>query len=266
MAVVTGGRRGMGKAIALAFAEAGADVAVCDVVVEGGEMEAVAKEIKKLGRCSLAVQADVTQKAQVDNLVKRVEDELGAIDILVNGVGGGGARRQGVITPGLPALLAISEEDWDEGIDINLKGCFLCSQAVSKGMIERKKGNIINIASVAAGVGTVTHFVSAVSAYGSAKAGVINLTRGLALELARYNIRANAIAPTWIRTDMTQRIWSNPEMLKRYEDAIALGRLGEVEDITGPALFLASDASRFITGQTLVVDGALLYSPGATRG
>jgi len=252
VALVTGGRRGIGKAIALTFAGAGADVAICDIMVEGGEMEAVTEEIKKLGRRSLAVQADVTQQAQVDNLVKRVEDELGAIDILVNGVGGGGVRPQGVAAPTPTALPEIPEEDWDRGIAINLKGCFLCSQAVSKRMIERKRGNIINISSLAAERGPV-------SAYGIAKAGVVRLTKGLALELARYNIRANAIEPVWIKTEMTRRMWSNPEVLKQYEEKIPLGhRLGEVEDIIGPALFLASDASGFITGHAIPVDGGYL--------
>ncbi|MBA7655931.1 3-oxoacyl-[acyl-carrier-protein] reductase FabG [subsurface metagenome] len=138
VAIVTGGRRGIGKAIALAFAEAGADVAVCDLVVEDGELEAVAEEIRRLGRRSLAVQADITRKTDVDNLVKGVAEGLGAIDILVNNA---------AIISWVP-LLETPEDDWDRIIDTDLKGYYLCSQAVGKGMVERKKGNIISIASV----------------------------------------------------------------------------------------------------------------------
>ena len=246
VAVVTGGRRGIGRAIALTFAEAGTDVAVCDVVVEGGEMEAVVEEIKKLGRRSLAVQTDVTQKAQVDNLVKRVEDEFGVIDILVNNVGGGSARA---------LLLETSEDDWDRVLDTNLKGCFLCSQAVTKRMIERKKGNIINIASINA---FVVHKERA--PYSISKAGVLMLTKGLALQLASYNIRVNAIAPGPIKTHQQQSVMSDSKRLKEVVARIPLGRLGEPSEVADVALFLASDASRYITGDTIVVDGGYMVA------
>ena len=241
VAIVTGGRRGIGKAIALTFAEAGADVAVCDLVVESGELDAVAEEIRRLGRRSLAVQADVTRKAEVDNVVKRVESELGVIDILVNNVGmGGGAR-----------LIEQEEDDWQKQMDVNLKGCYLCSRAVGKGMVERRGGNIISIAS-----GAGIRGFSERNAYNLAKAGVIMLTRVLARELGKYNIRVNAIAPTMVKTDM---IGDMDAKARAAEAArIPLGRLAEVEDIAGPALFLASDASSYVTGHTLVVDGGQL--------
>ncbi len=257
VALITGARRGIGRGIALTFAEAGADVAICDIVVEGGEMEAVAEEIKKLGRRSLTVQTDVTQKAQVDNLVKRVEDELGAIDILVNnvGVGNGGP------------ILQVDEAGWDRITDINLKSFYLCCHAVGKEMVERKKGNIINISSIfgvtavsrrilQAGVRAVPRGSS--DSYCSAKAGVILLTRGLAWDLSPYNIRVNAICPGWIRTEFARSLRDNPERLKKVEAEIPLGRLGEPSEIGTVALFLASDASSYMTGSTIIADGGLL--------
>ena len=252
VAIVTGARRGMGRAIALAFAEAGADITVCDVVVEDGEMEAVVEEIKKLGRRSLAVQADISQKTDVDNLVQRVIDEFGVIDILVNNAGRGfgapllDSAGRAVRGP----VLEHGEEDWDKIMDTNLKGCYLCSHAVGKKMVERRKGNIINIASICA--------FSSSSYYSVSKAGNVMLTRVLAKELARYNIRVNAIAPGAVRTEMSRFCWSNPKCLKRDEAAIPLGRYAEPSEIANVALFLASGASSYIVGATIVVDGGLV--------
>jgi len=243
VALVTGSRRGLGKAMALAFAEAGADVAVCDRVVEEGDLQAVAEEIQKLGRRSLAVQLDLTQKAEVENLVKRVEDELGPIDILVNNAGGRSSS---------PLLHETPEDEWQMVMDNNLKTGFICSQVVVKGMIERKRGNIINMAS-AAGLKAFTKRGS----YNIAKAGVIMLTRNLAWDLGKYNIRVNAIAPT---QTMTERALERmpPEIRARAEASYPLRRLASVEEILGPAIFLASDASSYITGHTIVMDGGLL--------
>ena len=244
VAIVTGGRRGLGRAIALTFAEAGADIAICDVVVEGGEMEGVAEEIRKLGRRSLAVQTDTTNKAAVNNMVQRVMDEFGVIDILVNNAG--------IFFP-RASLFEHSEEDWDAVLDTNLKGYYLCSQAAGKGMIERKKGNIINITSLSA-------FRGNDSVYSISKAGVVMLTSVLSFELARYNIRANAIAPSWVKTELSKNGWSDPEAYKQIAAKIPVGRWGEPTDIANVALFLASDASRHITGDTIVVDGGELAS------
>ena len=243
VAIVTGGRRGIGKTIAVTFAQAGADVAVCDSVVEGGELEAVAEEIRRLGRQSLSLRADVSSKADVGNLVSAVEDGLGAVDILVNNAGIGRG----------PVLVEQAEEEWQEIIDTNLKGCYLCSQAVAKGMIERRKGNIINMSSGAGIRGFALR-----NAYNVSKAGIIMITKVLARDLAKYGIRVNAIAPTNLRTEMTRTLWEDPKALAAEEARIPLGRLGEVTDITGPALFLASDASGYITGHAIVVDGGSL--------
>lgn len=243
VAIVTGGRRGIGKAISLAFAEAGADVVVCDKVVEDGELGAVAEEIRGLGRRSLAVQLDISKKTEVDSVVQRVADEFGRIDILVNDAG------MIIRKP----LVELEEEEWDTVIDIDLKGYFLCSQAVGRKMVEQKRGNIINIASRGA-------FKPAKNsgAYDIAKAGVVMLTRILAVELAEHNIRVNAIAPGPTKTKFNEAVWSNPDILKAREASIPLGRWGEPRDIAGSALFLASEFSSFITGYTILVDGGLM--------
>jgi 2-deoxy-D-gluconate 3-dehydrogenase len=240
VAVVSGGRRGIGKAIALALAEAGADIAICDRVTDDGELNAVAEEVKRLGRRSLAVQTDITKKADVDNLAQRVVDEFGVIDILVNNAA------MNIMAP----LLELREEGWDRVIDTDLKGYYLCSQAVGKIMVSQKRGNIINIASTAA-----MYTAPEMGAYCIAKAGVVMLTKVLAVELAQYNIRVNAIAPSMVKTKFSEPLWSDPETLKEIESGIPLGRLAEPSDIIGAALFLASDASSYITGHTIVVDG-----------
>jgi len=240
VAIVTGGRRGIGKAIALALAEAGADIAVCDRVIEDGELEAVAGEAQRLGRRSLAVQADITQKADVDSLVERVVAEFGAIDVLVNNAA------MNIRAP----LLELREDGWDKVIDTDLKGYYLCSQAVGKQMVSRKRGNIINIASTAA-----IKAAPEMGAYCIAKVGVVMLTKILAVELAQYNIRVNAIAPYMVKTKFSQPLWDDPETLKEIESGIPLGRLAEPSDIVGSVLFLASDASSYITGHTIIVDG-----------
>jgi len=240
VAVVTGGRRGIGKAIALALAEAGADVALGDRVVDDGELNAVSEEVKKLGRRSLAVQADITQKADVDGLVQKTLAEFGTIDILVNNAA------MNIRAP----LLELNEDGWDKVIDTDLKGYYLCSQAVGKIMVGQKRGNIINIASTAA-----MYTAPEMGAYCIAKAGVVMLTRILAVELAQYNIRVNAVAPSLVKTKFSQPLWSDPETLKQIESEIPMGRLAEPSDIVGSVLFLASDASAYITGHTIVVDG-----------
>ena len=242
VAAVTGGKRGIGRAIALTFAEAGADVAVCSRVVSGGELDAVAGEIKKRGRRSLAVKADVSGKADVANLVQKVEAELGDIDILVNNAG--------VLT--ISPLVNLPENEWDRVFDTNLKGCYLCCQAVAKGMIKRKKGNIINIASPD-GFNPIPYQV----AYNCSKAGVSMLTSILAFELARYNIRVNAVAPGWTRTKMTEYLELSPSDKAAALADIAMGRIAEPQEIANVALFLASDLASYATGATWRVDGGV---------
>jgi NAD(P)-dependent dehydrogenase (short-subunit alcohol dehydrogenase family) len=240
VAVVTGGRRGIGKAIALALAQAGADVALGDRTVDDGQLEAAAAEVKKLGRRALALQVDITKKTEVDNFVQAVVAEFGAIDILVNNAA------MNIRAP----LLELGEDGWDKVIDTDLKGCFLCAQAVGRVMVEQRRGNIVNIASTAA-----KHPTPEMGAYCIAKAGVVMLTGVLAVELAQYNIRVNAVAPSMVKTKFSQPLWSDPETLKEIEAGIPLGRMAEPGDIVGSVLFLASDAAGYITGHTIVVDG-----------
>jgi NAD(P)-dependent dehydrogenase (short-subunit alcohol dehydrogenase family) len=243
VALVTGGKRGLGKAMALGFADAGADVAICSRVLADGELEAAANEIRQLGRRSIAIQADVTRKADVERMVEQVEAELGAVDILVNNAG------QYIEIP----TLELSEEDWDAVQATHLKGSFLCSQAAGKVMVKQKRGNIINIASV---IGIRP--IPCPGGYDAAKAGLMMFTASLAVELAPYNIRVNAIAPGFTKTKMNDRITKNPEILKKFQQAIALGRIGEVEEIATTAIFLASAASGYITGTTILADGGFL--------
>ena len=263
VALVTGGKRGIGKAIALVLAEAGADVAIADYIVDDGELKAVAEEIRDLGRRCLAVQADVSQKSEVEELVKKVLSEFGAIDILVNNAG----------VSGLEVQSELAEEHWHKVIDVNLNGCYLCSQAVSERMVQRKKGNIINIASVEGLRGGAvaralmplipvspipTGLTLAGRPYNVSKAGIIMLTRVMARQLGSYGIRVNAIAPGGIRTEMLRFVWDDADFMKQFESQVPLGRIGEPSEIANVALFLASDASSYVTGHTLVADGGLL--------
>jgi 3-oxoacyl-[acyl-carrier protein] reductase len=262
VAIVTGaaGERGMGRAVALAFAEAGADVAVCDNVVDvyDRNLGAVAEEIKKLGRRSLAIQADISKKSDVDNMVQKVVDELGPVDILANCAA--------IIK--FSTVLETDEESWDSVVDVDLKGCFLCSQAVSKGMMERKSGSIINVSSVNA-----HSAVAGRASYCAAKAGVTMFSRSLARELGSYNIRVNVIVPGAIETDMalhtryetgdTERpaVLDNPERKQfgaQFGERVPLGRPAEASELASAVLFLASDAASYITGHALAVDGGML--------
>lgn len=243
VAIVTGAKKGIGKGIALALADAGADVAICARGVEDGSLEAVAEEIRRRGRRSLAVKADTSRKADVDNLVQSVMDQFGRIDILVNNAG--------VILWETP-VLELKEDDWDTIIDINLKGNFLCCQAVARRMVDRKRGNIINITSIGA-----SHAKRGAAPYNCSKAGARILTKVLALELASHNIRVNAIAPGWVRTDMNKAYRSTAEIERTLAGRIPLGRLSEPEDVGKLAVFLASDSSSYITGQEITVDGGV---------
>ncbi len=244
VALITGGRRGIGKTFALAFAEAGADVAVCDYMDEGGELEAVERGIKEFGRKALTIKADIRLKADVENMVKETVDKLGTIDILVNNAG----------IAGPSPIVDTDEEFWDSIIDTHIKGYFLCSQAAAKIMIPRQKGNILNMGSISGMVAQPP----GTTAYDVAKAGVIMLTQGLARELAPYNIRVNAICPWIIETKLSVRIRTDPELSKDALARTPLRRWGKTTDLVGAALFLASDASSWVTGQHLVVDGGFL--------
>ena len=244
VAIVTGSSRGIGKGIALMFAEAGADVVVCSRNTDG-RLEPAAEEIRKLGRRSLAIKTDVTRSADVEKLVRKTKDELGAVDILVNNAG----------TIIRATVAEHSEVDWDGVLDTNLKAVFLCSRAAGKVMMEQKRGNIINIASyrgIMASPGRASYSVS--------KAGVIMLTSVLAYEFASYNIRVNAIAPGWVKTELTEPLWGDPKRSKTITDTISMARWSTVEEIAKVALFLASEAAGYVTGHTLLADGGIVPS------
>jgi NAD(P)-dependent dehydrogenase (short-subunit alcohol dehydrogenase family) len=252
LVIGAGSIRGIGRAIALSFAEAGADVAVSGVSPksERHNLEGTAEEIRKLGRRSIAIRADATMESEVNELIDNVVKEFGTIDILVNNAGASAHE----------TLLLTTNELWDKAMNINLKSVYLGCRAGARVMADKKTGNIINMASVGgmkAGSACV---------YGIAKAGVITMTGWVAREMAPYNIRVNAIAPGPISTDIgLNRIGRAPweVMTGAYEQMIQkgdtpMGRKGEVKDVADVALFLASDASRFITGETIVVDGGLM--------
>jgi len=238
VAVITGGARGIGKQIALTFASEGADIVIGDII----EMEAAAQGIKDLGREVITVKTDVTHKEAVRNLIDSAIDNFNKVDILVNNAG---------IVRHAP-LLEMAEEEWNAVIDVNLKGVFLCTQAVAKHMVKRQYGKIINIASIA-GLNAV--YVSA--NYCVSKAGVIQLTKVCARELGPYGINVNAIAPGVVITDMTYT--RTPAEAERFIEErrnwAILGRIGTAQDMANLALFLASDQSSFITGQVIAADG-----------
>ncbi len=236
--LIAGGGRGIGRTLALAFARAGAEVAVVSRTL--AELERVVQEIDRCGRQGLAVKADLTQRVEVEQMVERVLRKFSRVDVLVN------CAATNLMRP----LLELSEERWEQILNTCLKSYFLCSQAVGRKMKERQGGCIINLASAAAQKAT-----PGMGAYCVAKAGVVMLTRVLALELAPYNIRVNAIAPGVVRTSFSEPLWSNPELLQKVLPPIPLGRIAEPEDLVGLALFLASDASSYITGQTIYIDG-----------
>ncbi len=239
-AIVTGGGQGLGREMALALAEAGADVAVVQRRVEVAEQ--TAEEIRKLGRDSLAMKVDVSKADDVKNMVTAAKDRFGKIDILINNAG---------IGQGVPAL-DMTEEDWDSMIDIHLKGTFLCSQMVGREMIKQKKGSIINIASMS---GLIVNRPQPQAHYNTAKAAIVMLTKSLAMEWAKYNIRVNAIAPGYIKTPLLAQYLGPGKIGEEWVKLTPMGRLGEPFELKGLALFLASKASSFVTGTTIVIDG-----------
>ena len=244
VAIITGARRGMGKADALAFAKNGAKVVVSDISQE--ECELVVDEIKKNGGEGLAVKCDVTNEKEIKEMVKKTVDKFGKVDILVNNAG---------ICEFKP-FLELTEEEWDKTLDINLKGYFLCAQAVVKEMVKQKSGVIINIASVV--MGQMGMGMAGLAHYSASKGGIAALTKTLALEFAPYNIRVNAIAPGAIDTPMAASTKADPKVLEATLAMIPLHRMGKPEEIANTALFLSSNASSYITGSIVVVDGGWL--------
>ncbi len=246
VAVVTGAGRGMGRTHAILLAQAGAKIIVSDISLEN--CEKVVAEIEKEKGSAIAVKCDISQKEEVDNLVSRAVKGFGKLDILVNNAG----------IADFKDFMEMTEEDWDKTIDINLKGYFLCSQAAAKEMVKQKSGNIINIGSVAMGQAGIA-FPNLVH-YVSSKGGVAGMTEALALDLAPYNIRVKTIAPGIIETPMVDPVKSNPQALEGLLARLPMKRMGQPEEISSVVVFLASDASSYMTGAIINVDGGWLAS------
>jgi 3-oxoacyl-[acyl-carrier protein] reductase len=239
IALVTGSSRGVGRAVALGFAKQGANVVVNYTSNENAANEVV-ETIQSMGGKAIAVKADVAQKAEAENLVNSAIDTFGRLDILVNNAG--------FTRPSM--MIKMTEDQWDQVVDIHLKGAFLCAQAAGLHMKEQKSGKIINVTSVAGIVGTVGQIN-----YSAAKGGIISMTKSIARELARYNVCANVISLGIVATDMTEKIRSDEKLKEIYMNRILLKRFAEADDIAPAFVFLASDESNYITGQLLCVDG-----------
>jgi 3-oxoacyl-[acyl-carrier protein] reductase len=239
VAVVTGSSRGVGRSVAVDYAKEGARLIINYPSNETAANEVV-DEIKKIGSDAVAVKADVAQKSDAELLVEAAIDNFGRIDILVNNAG--------FTRPAM--MLKMNEDEWDDVVDIHMKGVFLCSQAAGKHMKEKNYGKIINVTSVAGIVGTVGQIN-----YSAAKGGVISMTKSMARELARNNVCANVISLGIVSTDMTETIRNDEKLKDIYMNRILLKRFAEAEDITPAFIFLASDESSYITGQLICVDG-----------
>jgi 3-oxoacyl-[acyl-carrier protein] reductase len=238
VAVVTGGGRGIGEAIARRLAGEGASIAVCDVMLDNAQK--VADDLGKLGVKTRAYAVNVTDSAQVADVCKKIVAEFGHVDILVNNAG---VTRDNL-------LLRMSEADWDLVLDVNLKGAFLFTKGLIPSMMKQQGGAIVNIASIVGILGNAGQ-----ANYSASKAGMIGLTKTVAKEYAKRGIRANAIAPGFIQTAMTDKL--TDEQKKMQTDVIGLSRMGQPDDVANAVLFLASDLSSYVTGQVLGVDGGL---------
>lgn len=239
VAFVTGAGRGIGKAIALRFAQEGADIAVADL--NSGWAQATGKEITALGRRAFVQSVDVSDCDQIQAVIREAATTLGRLDILVNNAGIGKAQ----------PFLDITKENWERHLHIHLFGTFYCAQAAAREMAKQKYGRIVNIASIAGLMGPID-----LAPYGAAKAGILGLTRAAALDLADYGITVNAIAPGPIDTELL-RTWPADALRERAQH-LPIARLGKVEEIAHTALFLASPDSGFISGTVIVVDGGSL--------
>jgi len=236
ISVVTGASRGLGKAMAIGLAKAGANVIVTDVL----DTTKTVNAIKKLSRESLGLKVDVTHKSDVEAMVKEVQEKFGKIDILVNNAG--------ILRAGNAEVL--DEEDWDKVLQVNLTGQFLCAQAVGRQMMKQKSGSIINIASIA-GLGGYASSVP----YSASKAGVILMTKTLAVEWGKYNVRVNAICPGVFATDMTDSYLKDKQFKDMIQNKVPLGRHAKPDELVGTVVYLASKASEYMTGHALVIDG-----------
>jgi len=240
VAIVTGSARGIGKAIALKLAEVGADVVVNDIAAAAEALEGTANEIRALKRKSLAITADVSSSADVTKFIETAIEKMGRIDILVNNAGV--TRDQ--------LLIRMTDDDWDTVLNIDLKSAFLCSRAVIRHMLKQRFGRIISIASVVGIMGNASQ-----ANYASAKAGVIGLTKSIAKEVGSRGITANAIAPGFIETKMTEQL--DEKHREALKQRIPLGTIGTPRDVAEAVAFLASDEAKYITGQVLGIDGGM---------
>ncbi len=240
VAIVTGGGQGLGKVFCLALAEAGADIVVAELNAETGPQTVA--EIEQRGRRGLFVSTDVRSRNSVHAMVERAIESLGRVDVLVNNAG---------IVKWAPAE-EVTEEDWRMVIDVNLNGLFFCCQAAARPMIAQRSGSIINIASMSA---FIVNRPQCQASYNTSKAAVVHLTRSLATEWAPYNIRVNAIAPGYMGTPMARPFFDDPCYGGRWIPDIPMGRPGEPEELGPLAVFLASKASSYMTGATVVIDG-----------
>ena len=253
VAIVTGGAKGIGRGICLKFAQEGCDLVINALHIEGARK--VADEVKGMGRRSLAVAADVSNSAQVNDMVAQTIKTFGKIDILVNNAGGISAAGEGTIEN-------ITEEDWDRIIDINLKGQFLCCRAVVPHMKKNKYGKIVNVSSMGA-----IHPPAPIVHYHSAKGGVLSLTSNLAFELARFNITVNAILPGPVHSEFFNELLKGApdkekeEFFAMLAKRVPMQRMGTPEDIAGVALFLASELSSYVTGEAICAGGGLPLTP-----
>jgi len=244
VALITGAGRGIGKAIALRFSDEGAEVIVNDIEI--ARARNVAESLKKLGRQTVAIKADVRSRPEVDQMFEQIEREFGHVDILVNNAG---VRRDVIFSE-------MSEEDWEFVLSVQLKGSFNCARAAQKFMVNQAHGKIINISSPTTASLTKKGQVN----FSTANAGLIGFTRALAVELGKYNINVNCIAPDFIDTEMTRQVMRHEGMyledLKKFVLAeVPLRRLGTAADVANVALFLASDESSFVSGQVIYVKG-----------
>ncbi|RJP28185.1 MAG: 3-oxoacyl-[acyl-carrier-protein] reductase [Candidatus Omnitrophota bacterium] len=239
VSLITGGARGIGRSIALKLAKEGSDIVIWDVNID--EAKNTCKDIESLGRKTLYDQIDVTNYEKVEEGINKILDKFGKVDILINNAG--------ITKDGL--ILRMSAGDWDAVLNVNLKGTFNCTKAASKSMIKARYGKIVNIASIIGIIGNVGQ-----ANYSASKAGIIALTKSTAKELSSRNINVNAVAPGFIQTEMTAKL--PDEVKQKMLTAIPLGRFGTPEDIAATCLFLASEESNYITGQTVIVDGGMV--------
>ncbi len=241
VAIVTGGGSGIGRALSLGLAEAGADVV--PVGRTASKIEDTAKGIKDLGKKTMVIPTDVTVKEQVEELVNKVKTSFGSVDVLVNCAG------LNIKKP----VLDLEVEDWEKVMEVNLKGIFIPCQVVGKEMVAKRNGKIINIASMGSYFG-----ITGSGPYCASKGGVEQFTKVMAVEWAPFNVQANSIAPGFFRTELTKPVFENDTARERIFNRTPMNRAGEVEELVGAAVYLASEASDFVTGITLPVDGGFV--------